>query len=255
MPHTHSRYMQDLGFTDGLVSYGVADIMAVSIAGTVALSRATGAGIPSWLVSASSSAFFEIPLMETLIRRSGYTEDTQNVFGGTFGSGLGGFSAGPSGLPGTGVPASAEPQGRPGSGALNDGFILPGTPQPASGMGTLQQITPRTGLKIKGIKPLSMNIIYQITTGPMTTLTVGVYQNTFKNAVAIAQTIPLAPAANGLTNLAAGTPYVINVPFPNAVYYQITPNVQLWAELNVASPASNTLNLFGIELLCEFNYN
>lgn len=255
MPHTHSRFMADLGFTDGLVSYAAADVLSVSPTGTVALSRAIGAGIPSWLVSASSSVFFEIPLLETLIRRSGYFEDLQNVFGATFGSGAGGFAAGPSGLPGTGIPASAEPQGRPGSANLGDGYILPGTPQPASTMSTLAEITPRTALKIKGIKPLSMNLIYQITTGAMTTLTIGLYQNTFKNGVAIAQTIPLAAGLNGLTNASAATPYVTSIPIPNAVYYQINPNVQLWAEINVVSPAGNTFNLFGLEMLCEFNYN
>lgn len=247
--------MADLGFNDGLVSFGASDVLSVSPTGTVALSRATGAGIPSWLVSASSSVFFEIPLMETLIRRSGFSEDTQNVFGSSFGGGLGGPSAGPSGAPGTGVPASAEPQGRPGSAALNDGFILPGSPQPASAMAALQEITPRTGLKIKGIKPLSLNVIYQINVGPMTTLTLGVFQNTFRNGVAIAQTTLLTAGLNGLTNTNAATPFVINVPIPNAVFYQVTPNVQLWAELNVIAPASNSFNLFGIDMLCEYNYN
>jgi hypothetical protein len=255
MPHTHSRYMQDLGFSDGLVSYGVPEISAVSPTGTVALSRASGAGIPSWLVSASSSVFFEINLLDAEIRRSGYTEDLQDVFGSTFGSGQGGFAAGPSGLPGSGIPASAEPQGRPGSSNLGDGYILPGTPQPASGMATLQEITPRTALKIKGLKPLSITVLYSVGTGAMTTLTIGLYQNIFKNGVAVAQTIPLAAGLNGLQNVAAANPYATVIPIPNAVFYQITPLTQLWAEINVVAPAGNTFNLFGLEMNCEFNYN
>jgi hypothetical protein len=248
--------MADLGFNDGMLSFASPEISAVSLTGTVALTRVSGtAGLVAWNVAASSSVFFEINLMDTLIRRSGFFEDTQNALGSTLGGGLGGFSGGPSGSPGTGLPASAEPQGRPGSSALGDGFILPGSPQPVSAMGALQELSPRTALKIKGVKPLSLTVFYQVNVGAMTTLTCTLIQNIFKNNTAVAQTVLLASGANGLVNVAQTNPYVTNIPIPNAVFYQIAPNTQLWFEMNVAAPALNSFNLYGVELLCEFNYN
>ena len=254
MPHTHSRYMQDLGFTDALIQYAANDIEAYTVVGTVALTR-TAAGNLFWQVSASSSAFFNVNLMSILTRRSGYFEDLQNVFGSTFGSGVGGFGAGPANTPGTGIPASAEPQGRPGSAALGDGFILAGSPQPASAMGALQEITPRSALKIKGVKPLSLSVAYQVNTGGLTTLTCQLNQTIIKNGVALAITNLLASAANGLVNVASATPYVTVIPIPNAVYYQITPMTQLWFEINAVEPASNSFQLYGVEMACEFNFN
>jgi hypothetical protein len=253
LPHTHGRYMQDLGFVDAMISFGANDIEAYSITGTVALTR-SAAGNLFWNVAASSTAFFEVGLLSEQVRRSGFAEDLQNVFGSTFGGGLGGPVAGPGG-PGSGIPASAEPQGRPGSSSLQDGYILPGSPQPASSMGTLQEITPRTGLKIKGIKPLSITVIYQVTTGAMTTLTMQLNQVIYKNGVALAITNLLASGANGLINVAAATPYVTVVPIPNAVYYQITPLTQLWLEFNLSAPVSNSFQLYGVEMNCEFNFN
>jgi hypothetical protein len=189
-------------------------------------------------------------LLETTIRRSGFFEDTQNLFGSTFGGGLGGSAAGP-GSAGTGIPASAEPQGRP------DGFILPGSPQPASGMSTLQPITPRTGLKIKGIKPLSLSVMYKVVTGAATSLTCVLTQTKIvdNQTIASQQTTLLASAANGLVNVARANPYVTAIAIPNAVFYQTTPNTQLWFEIAVQEPAANTFQLYGVDMLCEFNMN
>jgi hypothetical protein len=247
MPHTHSRYQQDLGFVDGLIMMSTEEILAIASAGTVTLTR-NAVGDIAWQCNASSTATFNINLMGSVLRRSGFFEDTQNLFGSTFGGGLGGSAAGP-GSAGSGIPASAEPQGRP------DSFILSGQPQPASGMATLQEITPRTALKIKGFKPLSINVIYKVVTNPATSLTCVLTQSVFANNVAIAKTTLLASAANGLVNVAQANPYVTNIPIPNAVYYQITPNTQLWFEVAVQEPASNTFQLYGVDVLCEFNFN
>lgn len=253
MPHTHSSYQQDLGFDDGMLSFSVGEITPIG-AGITLVRNAIGDY--AYLAPVSATSIFAINILDTVLRRNGYTEDLQNVFGSTFGGGLDGAAPGPGGT-GSGVPGSAEPQGRPGSISLNDGFILPGTPQPVSAMGALQQITPRTGLKIKGFKPLSINVIYKVLTGAATTLTVSLVQTVFKNAQAVAtgQTTLLAAGQNGMTNVAAATPYVTNVPIPNAVYYQILPLTQLWFELTVVEPAANTLQFYGIDLVAEFNYN
>jgi hypothetical protein len=254
MPHTHGRYMQDLGFADGLLFAGPMDMAAIASAGTITLTR-NAVGDIAWQVNSSSTATFSLNITDMMIRRSGFMEDTQNAFGSTFGGGLGGPIAGPSGSPGTGVPGSAEPQGRPGNASLQDGFILPGAPQPASGMGTLQQITPRGALKIKGFKPLSITVIYKVVTGAATALTCVLTQSVFANNVAIAKTTLLASAANGLVNVAQTNPYVTVIPIPLAQFYQITPLTELWFEIACQEPASNTMQLYGIEIACEFNYN
>lgn len=254
MPHSHGRFMQDLGFTDALVFFPPADF--TSTGGPATFVR-NAIGDVVLQAPASATTFFDVDILDGLLRRSGFFEDTQNAFGSTFGGGIGGPIAGPGGLSGTGIPGSAEPQGRPGSASLSDGFILPGVPQPASAMGALQQLTPRTGLKIKGVKPLFINIIYKVLTGAATSLTTSITQTIFKNgqAVATGQTTPLAAATNTLTNVAAATPYVTSIPIPGAVYYQITPLTQLWFELAVVEPTTNTFQLYGVEVGFEFNYN
>jgi len=247
--HTHGRYQQDLGFSDGLISCDASEVLAIASAGTVTLTR-NAVGDIVWQCNASSTATFNINLMSSVIRRSGFFEDTQNLFGSTFGGGLGGAAAGP-GSAGTGIPASAEPQGRP------DAMILAGTPQPASGMATLQEITPRTALKLKGFKPLSINVMYKVITNPATSLTCVLTQTKVvdNQTIASQQTNLLASGANGLTNVARANPYVTSIAIPNAQYYQITPNTALWFEIAVQEPAANTFQLYGIDVLCEFNYN
>lgn len=255
MAHTKGRYQQDMGFTDGIINYGATDIAAIASAGTVTLTRNGPADI-AWQLNASSTATFSIPLFETLILRTGMFEDTQNVFGSTFGGGLGsGISAGPSGLPGSGIPASAEPQGRPGSATLGDGFILPGAPQPASGMASLQQITPRTGLKLKGIKPLSLAVKYKVLTGAATALTCRLDTVKFANNTANVITNLLASGANGLVNVAQANPYVTTIQIPNAVFYQVTDLTEMWFEVACQEPAAQTFQLYGVRMTAEFNYN
>jgi hypothetical protein len=255
MPHTHSRYMQDLGFSDGIINYAITDVVAIASAGGPATLVRNGPADLVYNVPNSTTETFSIPLFETLILRSGYPEDLQNVFGSTFGGGLSGPIAGPSGISGTGVPASAEPQGRPGSSSLQDGYILPGSPQPATGMGTLQEITPRTALKIKGIKPLAIAVKYKVITNPATALTCRIDKVLFANGVANTITNVLASGANGLTNVASANPYVIVVPIPNAVAYQIADLTEMWFELGVQTPAGGTVQFYGVRLLAEYNYN
>jgi hypothetical protein len=225
-----------------------------SAGGPTALIR-NAAGDIAVNVPVTTTATLSINLFNTLILRTGFIEDTQNVFGSTFGSGLGGFAAGPSGLPGTGIPVSAEPQGRPGSAALGDGFILPGSPQPVSAMAALQQITPRTGLKLKGIKPLAIAVKYKVLTGAMTALTCRADSTKYANGVANSITSVLASGANGLVNVSAATPYVTTIAIPNAVAYQTADLTDLWFEIGVQTPGGNTFQLYGVRMLAEFNYN
>jgi hypothetical protein len=248
MPHTHSRFQQDLGFVDGIINYALTEVVPVASAGGPATIVRNGPADLVYNVPVSTTETLSIPLFETLILRSGFPEDLQNAFGSTFGSGLGGVPAGPGGA-GTGIPGSAEPQGRP------DGFILPGTPQPASGMSALQEITPRTALKLKGIKPLALAVKYKVLSAAATALTCRLDTIKFANGVANVITNLLASGANGLNSAASATPYVTVVSIPNAVYYQIADLTEMWFELGVQTPSGGTFQFYGVRMLAEFNYN
>lgn len=249
MAHTHSRYQQDLGFNDGLINYAIADVVNIASAGGPATLVRNGPADLVINVPNSTTVTLSIPLFETLILRSGFFEDTQNIFGSTFGGGFGGSPAGPSGNPGSGIPGSAEPQGRP------DSLILPGSPQPASAMAALQAITPRTGTKLKGIKPLSLAVKYKVVTNSATALTCRLDKVTFAQGQANTITNLLASGGNGLINVAAVTPNVVVIPIPNAVNYQIADLTELWFELGVQTPAGGTVQFYGVRMLAEFNYN
>src|SRR5271156_6681221 len=94
MPHTKSRYMQDLGFNDARIDAGPGDI--VFTGATLAVSR-VAAG--QWGVvlgtPAAQANTFAINVTQQIMRRLGFFEDLQEQFGGS------------------GIPASAEYQGRP----------------------------------------------------------------------------------------------------------------------------------------------
>lgn len=247
MPHTRSRYMQDMGFTDATISID-APMDAFIVSGGSTSNVRNAAGDNAVLAPASATTTFGFDLLNGLMCRTGFNEDIQDAFGSTFGSGLGGQPAGPGG-PGTGIPGSADVQGRPGD------YTLPGQPQPPSGMATLQELLPRTGFKLKGIKPMMVFVIYKVLTGAATTLTCRLDSTTLANGVAVAPVSLLASGANGLVNVAAATPYVTQILIPNANYYQVTDFTQLWFEITVVEPAVNTFQLYGIKLHCSFNFN
>src|SRR5229473_5306794 len=88
MPHTSSRYQQDLGFTDGRVFLGIGDL--VNNANGVVTRNNPGDW--SFNQAASLAGIYAANLTNALIRRTGFGEDLQEQFGGT------------------GIPASAQPQ-------------------------------------------------------------------------------------------------------------------------------------------------
>lgn len=238
MPHTASRYQQDLGFTDGRVFASAGELALFSSAGSFTVTR-TAAATWSVLAAVNTVGFIAINVTNQILRRTGFFEDTQNAFGSTFGSGLQGFVAGPSGSPGVGIPGSASPQGRPDT---------------LGAMAAAQQIQPRRALKVKGFKLLGFDVIYTVTANPITTITSRVDQALFVNGQAIAITNVLPSAANGLQTAVSATPYVINTVIPNPVYSNIA-DQQLWVEIGLTEPAAGTSNFFGIDLIVEYNFN
>ena len=91
MPHTKSRYMQDLAFSDARIR--LAPSQELLAFGTATLTR-TAAGNINFAQGASLTNQYTANMTSVLIRRTGFFEDLQEQFGGL------------------GIPPSAEYQGR-----------------------------------------------------------------------------------------------------------------------------------------------
>ena len=123
-------------------------------------------------------------------------------------------------------------------------------------MNTGQQLQPRTLLKIKGFKLLSFDVIYLVGGADLTSINVRADQDAAVNNVAIASTVVLANAANGLIVTTRANRYVTNVPLPaNQQIYRNVADTALWLELALVTPGGGTARLYGFDLLLEFNFN
>lgn len=222
MPHTKSRFMQDLGFNDVRIRANAGDL--VFIGATLAISR-VAAG--QWAVvlgtPAAQANTFAVNVTQLLARRLGFFEDIQEQFGGA------------------GIPGSAEYQGRPDTlGAMNTG----------------QEITPRTAFKVKGFKILSFDAIYSLGVANATAHTCRVDQTLFVDNVAAATTAVLASGANGLATAFRANPYVTNVPLAAAQQiYRINADQDVWIEDVITGAATTTVTFWGFDINLEINYN
>lgn len=222
MPHTKSRYMQDLGFNDCRIRANAGDL--VFTGATLAVSR-VAAG--QWAIvlgtPAAQANTFAVNVTQMLARRLGFFEDLQEQFGGS------------------GIPASAEYQGRPDTlGAMNTG----------------QPITPRTAFKVKGFKILSFDVIYSLGVANATAHTCRVDQTLFVNNVAPATTSVLASGANGLATATQAQPYVTNVALAaGQQIYRINTDQDVWIEDVITGAATTTVTFWGFDINLEINYN
>jgi|SRR5438445_5897202 len=224
MSHTEGRYQQDLGFTDAFSRFNAYDFIP---SGTSAPTTPTRNGVAdfSWNFGASLGPInFSCSLLGDMATRTGFGEDLQEQFGGT------------------GIPASAQQQ------------IY--RPDVSAGQSTGQEITPRTALKIKGIKPLSFKLTYLITGAALTAHTCRIDKVTYVNNVANAVTVVLATGANGLATATQANPYTTVVALPVAQQiYMITDNSELWFEVSATTQAAGAYRLYGGELTFEYNFN
>lgn len=222
MPHTRSRYMQDLGLTDARLFCGPGDAIAVgSTAAPIIVRNAAGDWVLSRTSAGAETINIAVNLTQQILRRTGFFEDLQEQFGGA------------------GIAASAEFQGRPDTiGAMNTG----------------QQITPRTAFKLKGVKFLSIDAIYRVTVANLTTNTLRVDQDLQVNNVAPAITAVLAPT--GIPTAVQANPYVTVVPLPVAQQiYRISPDQELWIEMTAVMANTGVLAFYGFDVQMEFNFN
>jgi hypothetical protein len=222
MSHTKSRYMQDLGFTDGRLFAGPGDVIAL---GSTAAPVVTRNAVGDWSLTRTSAGAetlnIALNITQQILRRTGFFEDLQEQFGGA------------------GIPASAEYQGRPDT-------------IPSMALG--QPVTPRTAFKLKGFKLLSVDSIYRVTVAGLTTNTFRVDQTNFVNNIAPAVTAVLAPT--GIPVATQANPYVANVVLPTAQQiYRIGVDQELWIEMTVAIPNTSKLDFYGFDMSIEYNFN
>jgi hypothetical protein len=221
MPHTKSRYQQDLGFTDGRLFCAANDFLTTSSGGTVSFSRVNAA---DWSIhyAVSTTGVIAINVTNQIARRTGFFEDLQEQFGGA------------------GIAGSAEYQGRPDT---------------IASMALGQQLIPRSAFKIKGFKLNSFDVIYTVSSANITTLTCRVDTIQYINGVAVpAATSVLASGANGLIVTSSANCYVINVPIAAPAYSNLADQV-LWIEFSCATPGGGTFDLRGVDLVYEYNFN
>jgi len=222
MPHSKSRYHQDLGFTDGEWFLGPGEIVW-DVAAQAAIARAAAGQWSVAHVVAANTTNFAVNLTQAILRRSGFGEDLQEQFGGS------------------GIPGSAEYQGRPDT---------------LASMATGQPITPRTAFKVKGFKLIEFDVIYTIGTAALTTHTCRVDQTQYVNNLAPATTVVLASAANGLATATQAQPYVTTVVLPVAQQiYRTLNDLAFWVEVQANAAATTVYNLIGIDCDIEFNFN
>jgi hypothetical protein len=223
MPHTQSRYQQDLGFPDGGIRANAGDIIFTGA--SLAINR-VAAGQWGILLGtpAAQANTFAINVTQALTRRFGFGEDLQEQFGGS------------------GISASAQVQKY--------------RPDQIGAMNTGQQLQPRTANKLKGFKLLSFDCIYQLGTLAATSHTCRVDQCLFVNNVAPAVTSVLASGANGLATATQANPYVTNVALAaGQQIYRTVADGDLWIEEVITGAATTTVTFYGFELYVEFNYN
>jgi len=231
MPKTQSRYQQDLGFTDGRVRIGVADLAFTGA--TLAISRIAAGqwGIVLGTPAAQANTF-AANITQAIMRRTGFFEDIQSNFG------------------------PANPNNPAASAIAGSSQIRAYRPDVIPAMNTGQQLQPRSAFKAKGFKLRSIDAIYSLGVANATAHTIRLDQTIFANNVAPATTSILASGANGLATALQANPYVTNVPLtiaPEA--YVITPDTDVWVEEVITGAATTTVTFFGWDVNFDFNWN
>lgn len=221
MPHTASRFQQDLGFTDGVILFSPKDAYDFGADAGALTQNAVGDNSLNW--GASKAIKLDFNLGDGQLFRTGFGEDLQEQFGGS------------------GIAASAAYQGRPDT---------------LGAMANLQQITPRTALKIKGLLIQSVAVVELITGADLTAHTCRLDKTVFANNVANSISSVLATGANGLPTATQANPYVTEIPLAAAQQiYRITDLSQYWFELVAATQAGGAYRFYAVRMKVTFNFN
>lgn len=223
MPHTQSRYMQDLGNVDGRLFVGPQGML---VSGTTVLTR-TAAGNWNFAQGNSQTVIYAVNVTEQVMRRTGVGEDLQQQFGGA------------------GVAGSAQ--------------IRTYRPDVIRNMNTGQQLQPRTSNKTKGFNLLGFSVTYKVAGAALTAHTCRVDSHTFSNNVADSIAALLASGANGLQTVVQTNPYVTVVSIAGSLVpggnYFVTQTGEVFIEVSAQTAGGGTYVLYGIDLSIDFNLN
>jgi hypothetical protein len=147
-------------------------------------------------------------------------------------------------LPGpTSVSGTSDPEG-----------IRGYPPYTASRLATL--VGPSTGVIPKGIQINSMDVIYQVNGSAALSLAqIGLYANQYVDGAAGGALVTyLTLGANGLATAQRAGIYKTNVPIPTPSFL-VTPATILFIEAKFTTQAGGTLNFYGVNLKCSYNFN
>jgi hypothetical protein len=217
--------MQDLGNPDGVLFLSPGSLL---ISGSSVNPTRNAAADWSQNLAASSSATYAFNLAEGQIIRLGTSEDLQEQFTGQ-----------------GGIAGDARPQ-----------FARP---DQIAAMSALQEITPRTANKTKGIKFTgACQVAYLISTANLTSHTIRIDKAVMADNAALSVTNLLAVGANGLQTAFRANMYVTTVTGIAAALtgsYTVSDLSELWLEIAVTTPVSSTYRLYGVRFGIEFNFN
>lgn len=236
MTRTRGRWEQSLSFTDGQIFLGAAADFIPLVAAS-AVPTSAGAGLLTLNTPASTTANL-FSCVSTLLRTGQLAVNTQvqEQFG------TAALVPGPSSVANTSDPSGLWP-GFPGLTASKNPTI--------SG--------PLNGPIPKGIGIVSADVIYEVDTGAITSVTLGITQTKMPvpgtpAAPVVANIIALA--ANGLPVAAntAGQATTTRVLSTNANFVVLADS-EIIVNVNFVTPASNTVKFYGVVLNVNFNYN
>jgi hypothetical protein len=238
MSKTQGRWEQATGFTDGQIFVGASEFQPTAASGAVTLVSAS-AGLLTRNVAASLTANLFADISKLL--RTGQLA-TAAVAQEQFGTAA--LVPGPSSVANTSDPLDFPP-----------GF-------PPWTETVLPTITGgQKGPIPKGIKPIWVDVIYEIDTGAITSVTFGLTQTampasgasgapTVTNIITLgANSLPVAANTAG-----QATRTRIAVASANQLYIT-TDGTEVIANVNFVTPAGNSVKFYGIILGCHFNYN
>lgn len=236
---TQGRLEAQTGFTDGQIFVGASQFWPLVVAGAPVASA--GAGLFTRNIPASTTANLFANL-EKILRTGQLAVNTvvQQQFG------TAALVPGPSSVANT-------------SDAMDFPPSFPGNWSPNTVLPTLSG--GYKGPIPKGVKPIWVDVIYEVDTGAITSVTFGL-----TNTVMPAAGASGAPVVTNVITLGANSLPVaantagqatrtrISVATANQLYFS-SDGSEVIANVNFVTPASNTVKFYGIILGCHFNYN
>jgi len=238
MSTTRGRWEQATGFTDGQLFVGATNFLPSAASGAATI-VSSAAGLLTLNQAASLTGNF-FASISTLLRTGQLA--TAAVNQEEFGTAA--LVPGPSSVANTSDPSDLPPGFPPWTEAVIP-TITGGYKGPIP----------------KGLKPIWVDLIYEIDTGAITSVTFGLTKTAMPpvgTSAAPVVTNIITLGANGLPVAANTAGQVtrtrINVATANQLYLN-TDGTELIANVNFVTPASNSVKFYGMILGCHFNYN